>query len=145
MKRIEQVRAALLLTPVLFAAALLAAGLLFAAPAAAGVETRPCAECGMDTVVSGRFTARLVQGTDFHYFCDIGDLVAFLNRKKPAEFQAEVRDFPTGSWIDARSAFYALDKKLYRTPMGWGIAAFKDAAAAPGPTVSFDAIRKAQP
>jgi nitrous oxide reductase accessory protein NosL len=125
--------------------AFLAAGLLFTAPAATAGQTVPCTECGMNTVVAGRFTARIVQGKEHLYFCDIGDLVAYLNRQKPAEFRAEVRDFPTGAWIDARSAFYARDKKLYKTPMGWGIAAFKDAAAAPGQPVSFDALRKAQP
>jgi hypothetical protein len=123
----------------------IAAALLSPVPAAAAGETRPCAECGMDTLLSGRFTARLAQEKDFQYFCDIGDLVAHLNRKKPTTYRAEVRDFPTGAWIDARAAFYARDKQLYKTPMGWGIAAFKDAAAAPGQPVSFDALRKALP
>lgn len=127
--------------------ALLAALLLAAPHALAGPtgQTVPCVECGMQAKVTGRFTARLLQGTETLYFCDIGDLVVFLNRKKATEFRAEVRDFPTGVWLDARKAFYARDKELYRTPMGWGVAAFKDRTATAAPLMDLDALRKALP
>lgn len=127
------------------AAGVLGAVLLFSPRPAAAGETAPCAECGMATTLTGRFTARIIQGKDTLFFCDIGDLIVFLNRQKMAEFRAEVRDFPTGEWLDARQAFYAREKKLYLTPMSWGIAAFRDPAAAPGPTLAFDALRKALP
>jgi nitrous oxide reductase accessory protein NosL len=102
-----------------------------------------CAECGMDTRIGGRFTARLVVGAETRYFCDIGDLVAFLGRTRPAAFDAAVHDFPSGEWVGARTAFFVVDKKAYSTPMGWGVAAFRDRAAAPPSALGFDALREA--
>ena len=77
------------------------------------------------------------------YFCDIGDLVAFIGRTHPKEFAAAVHDFASGEWLDAAKAFYVIDKKNYPTPMGWGIAAFRDRAAATGAPLDFEALRKA--
>lgn len=117
--------------------------------AAAAAEPAPatpvfsCAECGMSAQVAGRFTARLVKGETTLYFCDIGDLVSFMGRTQPKGFAAAVRDLPSGEWVDAGAAFFVIDKKAYATPMGWGVAAFRDRSAAPGAALDFEALRKA--
>jgi nitrous oxide reductase accessory protein NosL len=103
-----------------------------------------CAECGMNTKVTNRFTARIVQGGATLYFCDIGDLAAFLARTQPKEFAASVRDFPSGEWIDAGTASFVIDKKTYLTPMGWGVAAFRDRECVIGKSMDFEAFRKAR-
>jgi nitrous oxide reductase accessory protein NosL len=127
--------------------ALLAALAAAAVPRAGAQEpaakTVPCAECGMDAEIAGRFSARLVVGTETQYFCDIGELVAYLARVRPAAFEAAVHDLPSGEWVDARAAFFVIDKKAYETPMSWGVAAFRDRSAAPGTALGFDALREA--
>jgi nitrous oxide reductase accessory protein NosL len=130
---------------VLFAAlaGLLPTRLLAAAEPQPAGATFSCAECGMSGEVAGRYTARLVGGGATRYFCDIGDLVAFIRRTRPNEFSAAVRDFPSGEWIDASAAFFVIDKKNFATPMGWGIAAFRDSAAAPGTALGWEALGKA--
>ena len=105
--------------------------------------TVPCAECGMSAEIAGRFTSRLVSGGATRYFCDIGDLVSFVERTHPKEYVAGVRDFPTGEWLDAGAAFFVIDKKAYATPMGWGVAAYRDRTAATGTALDFEALRKA--
>ena len=96
----------------------------------------------MSAKVDGRFTARLVQGGNTLYFCDIGDLVAFIERTHPKEYSASVHDFKTGEWIDAGKAFFGIDKKTYSSPMGWGIAAFRDMADVSGPPLDFESLRQ---
>lgn len=102
-----------------------------------------CAECGMSARVANRFTSRLVQGGSTLYFCDIGDLVAFIERTHPKDYAAAVHDFSSGEWIDAGKAFFVIDKKVFSSPMGWGIAAFRERAAVAGSTLDFEALRKA--
>lgn len=135
----------------LLAAALLAGAwsCLLPAGTAAGAEPAvpelviKCAECGMKAKVTNRFTARLVQGGSTSYFCDIGDLAAFIERTHLKEYAAAVHDFPTGEWIDVSKAFFVIDSKTYASPMGWGIAAFRDRAAAVGAPLDFEALRRA--
>ena len=102
-----------------------------------------CAECGMSAKIADRFTARIVQGGSTLYFCDIGDLAAFIDRKHPEEYAAAVHDFKSGEWIDAGRAFFVIDKKAFASPMGWGVAAFRDVTAATGAALDFEALRKA--
>jgi nitrous oxide reductase accessory protein NosL len=115
----------------------------FALPTVA--ETITCTECGMMLEVGSKFTAKIVQEGKDLYFCDIGDLFAYLNRKKPQNVRIQVKDFPSGAWIDARSASYVRSAKKFNSPMGWGIAAFQDGndAAAYGSALDFDAAMKA--
>lgn len=102
-----------------------------------------CAECGMDAKVANRYTSRIVlDGTTLH-FCDIGDLVAFLERTQPKKYAASVHDFESGEWIDVGTAFFVIDRKTYLTPMGWGIAAFRNRAAVVRASLDFEALRKA--
>jgi nitrous oxide reductase accessory protein NosL len=102
-----------------------------------------CAECGMSAKVANRYTSRLVQGASVLYFCDIGDLAAFIERTHPKEYAAAVHDFASGEWTDVGTAFFVIDKKTYLTPMGWGIAAFRDRAGVSGAPLDFEALRKA--
>ncbi len=92
---------------------------------ALAVETR-CTECGMMVKMDSKFTAKITQGDTTLYFCDIGDLFMYLRKKNIKDAPAEVKDYTTGEWIDARKAYYVNSSKKFSTPMGWGIAAFKD-------------------
>jgi nitrous oxide reductase accessory protein NosL len=112
-----------------------------AAPAAEQVVS--CGECGMSAKVSNRFTARIVQGGTTTYFCDIGDMVAYVRRTDPKEYAAAVHDFKSGEWVDARQASYVIDKKIFATPMSWGVAAFRAREEATGVPLDFEAVRKA--
>jgi copper chaperone NosL len=105
----------------LVTAAFLTAG--FSLSASAALIT--CAECGMTSDPGSPFTARIIDNGKELYFCDIGDLFVYLNRKKAQGVQAQVKDFPSGEWFDARAAHY-VQSKTFNSPMGWGIAAFKD-------------------
>ncbi len=122
------------------------AGLLIflcALPAAA--EKITCAECGMTSDLASKFTSRIVEGGKALFFCDIGDLFTYLVRKKPQNVRAEVKDYKTGEWLDARQAFYVHAGEKFISPMGWGIAAFKDRkdAAGHGSVMDFDGALKA--
>ena len=93
-------------------------------------ENVRCTECGMMVDMNSRFTAKIVQGDATSYFCDIGDLFSYLKRNKPATIRAAVQDHPSGEWIDANTAYYVHDEKKFKTPMGWGFAAFRDKSRA---------------
>jgi nitrous oxide reductase accessory protein NosL len=117
--------------------------LLASAPvSAAGMK---CAECGMMVKMDSKFSAKIVQGDTTIPFCDIGDLFVFLNKKSVKNGKAKVRDFTTGAWIDARKAYYVMSNKKFKTPMGWGIAAFKEKseAAKSGKASDFAGTAKA--
>jgi nitrous oxide reductase accessory protein NosL len=105
-----------------------------------------CAECGMSAKFANRYTSRIVvQRADTLYFCDIGDLVVFIARTQPKEYAASVRDFKSGEWLDAGTAYFVIDKKTFSTPMGWGIAAFRERAGVTGTATAmdFESLRKA--
>jgi len=123
----------------------LAALLLVLFSLSASAETITCAECGMTSDLASKFTSKLMQAEKTLYFCDIGDLLTYLNRKKPENARPEVKDYESGQWIDAHAAFFVRAEKKFRTPMGWGIAAFKDdkAAAGYGTVMGFDDAAKA--
>ena len=132
------------------AVALLVA-LLLPAPTRAAAGQEPavpervvtCAECGMSAKVDGRFSSRIVQGGSTLYFCDMGDLVAFIERTHPKELVAATHDYKSGEWVEVDKAFFVIDKKTFATPMGWGVAAFRDRAEATGVPLDFEALRKA--
>lgn len=103
-----------------------------------------CAECGMMVMMDSKFTSRITQGDTVQYFCDIGDLFTYLKKKNPQNAGIEVRDYISGEWIDARKAFYVNAGKKFSTPMGWGIAAFKNKndGAQSGSVADFEAMTK---
>jgi nitrous oxide reductase accessory protein NosL len=122
-----------------------AALLVFLCSLPAAAETITCAECGMSSDLGSKFTSRIVQGEKILYFCDIGDLFTYLNRKKPQNILAEVKDYNTGEWLDAYTAYYVHAPKKFKSPMGWGIASFKDRndAAGYGSVMNFSGTVKA--
>ncbi len=104
-----------------------------------------CTECGMTVRTDSKFTSKITQGDTTQYFCDIGDLFTYLKRKGLPDTKIEVKDYPSGEWIDARKAFYVTSGKKFNTPMGWGIAAFKDKneASQSGNATDFENTAKA--
>ncbi len=119
--------------------------LLLLSAGAASAETVKCTECGMTCDLASKFIARIVQRDQTNYFCDVGDLFSYLNRKKPDVSRVEVRDYESGAWTDAHKAYFVRAEKKFRTPMGWGIAAFADKgkAAEYGAAMDLDAAAKA--
>jgi copper chaperone NosL len=112
--------------------------------AISAAETIKCSECGMMVEVNSKFASKIVQADKTLYFCDIGDLFTYLKKNKQNVFKMEVKDYKTGEWIDARAAYYVHDENKFRTPMGWGIASFKDQKDAEefGAVKDFDASAK---
>ncbi len=110
-----------------------------------GAEPIHCTECGMMLDVHSPFTAKITQGEKISYFCDIGDLFTYLKRKSSEGASIEVKDFVSNEWIDGRKAFFVKAEKKFRTPMGWGIASFKDKdkASESGTPMDFDTMAKA--
>jgi nitrous oxide reductase accessory protein NosL len=104
-----------------------------------------CTECGMTVRMDSKFTSKITQGDTTQYFCDIGDLFTYLKKKNASDSKIEVKDYTSGEWIDARKAFYVTSGKKFNTPMGWGIAAFKDKneASQSGNALDFENTAKA--
>jgi len=104
-----------------------------------------CTECGMKVDIASKFSAKTTQGDTTLFFCDIGDLFAYLKKHTANDVRIEVKDFASGAWLDARKAFYVHAEQKFSTPMGWGIAAFinKDDAAKFGIAMDFEATAKA--
>ncbi len=104
-----------------------------------------CTECGMMVRTDSKFVSKITQGDATQYFCDIGDLFTYLKKKGLPDAKIEVKDYTSGEWIDARKAFYVTSGKKFNTPMGWGIAAFKDKneASQSGNAMDFENTAKA--
>ncbi len=122
----------------------LAALLVLAATAPCRAEDPRCAGCGMKVDMESRFASRIVQGEKTLMFCDVGDLLTFLDGKPALVAAALARDHGSGEWIRAQDASYVRSEKAFRTPMRWGIAAFKnrkDAAAYGAPMDLAQALR----
>ncbi len=93
---------------------------------ASGAEKQRCAHCGMMVDETSPFSARIVVENKTLWFCYIGDMALYLREKKADPAQAQVKDFPSGAWVPAAQAFYVSSPKKFRTPMGWGVAAFRN-------------------
>jgi len=93
---------------------------------------------------ASHFSARYLQGDKFLPFCDIGDLLTYLKKKGLSSVKARVRDVKSGEWLEAGKAWYVQSEKIFKTPMGWGIAAFKDRKDAEtfGTPLEFSALLK---
>lgn len=111
-----------------------------------------CDHCGM-IINDERFAAGVVVQTQpQHYehriFDDIGDMLAYAHEiEAPLEIVAYyVHDYQSREWLDARQATYVQGDAM-STPMGSGLAAFADHAAAAahaqatqGHLVDFDTV-----
>ena len=98
-------------------------------PPAIVMDRSACSKCGM--LISERAYAAAVRSTDGHdqVFDDIGCLVAAL-RQAPAEgAHYWFHDAATSEWITGADPIFVVSPEL-RTPMGGGIVAYRDAAAA---------------
>ncbi len=100
--------------------------LLSLAAVAGSAEKIKCAECGMMVDTGSKFYAWIVQDGNELPFCDIGDLLTYINKKSLSPATARVKDYPSGETIEADKALYVHAEKAFKTPMGWGIAAFKN-------------------
>jgi len=118
---------------------------VFSSATVSAAEMIKCSECGMTVDVNSKFASKSVQAEKTLYFCDIGDMFSYVKRTRQDGFRAEVKDYKTGEWIDAHAAYYVHAEKKISTPMGWGIAAFKDKKDAGefGAVMDFDATAKA--
>lgn len=106
------------------------AGATFAAEAQ---KTPVCAQCNMKVTDAEKKTSAYlpnVPGMGPSHFCDIGCAIQSRNnecatRQMTFDSNAVVYDFLTGEAVPAEKAFFAF-KSTFRTPMGYGIVAFKD-------------------
>jgi len=103
-------------------------------------EQDSCQRCNM--ILSDRFHAAQVRykpagaPTEVYLFDDVGCAVVWLEEqewKSDPATELWVNEYKTGSWIDARKAFYITGQQ---TPMQYGLGA--QLAATPG-SVSFEA------
>lgn len=129
----------------LFIIAIIAVSLTILSASSILAADMKCAECGMMVDRESKFYAWIVQDGNELPFCDIGDLLTYLNKKSLSPAMARVRDYLSGETIDADKALYVHAEKAFRTPMGWGIAAFKNRqeAAKFGTVMDFSGAAKA--
>lgn len=87
-------------------------------------------EMGM-FVVDPRYTvAALPEEGDWILFDDIGEVFKYRGGRPDQTFRAIwVNDFHDQTWLDAEDAWYLQSPGLH-SPMGWGVAAFAEEAAA---------------
>jgi copper chaperone NosL len=89
-----------------------------------------CEACGM-IIGEARFAAAsLTADGQAHKFDDIGDMLAYHQQHPEAEVRAWfVHDYPTQTWLRGETAFYVRSAEI-DSPMGHGLAAFAEQAAA---------------
>jgi len=107
-----------------------------------------CEGCGM-LISDAKFAAAVIDTqARAHKFDDIGEMLMYLG--KHPEIQARAyfaHDYNTQSWLRGETAFYVTGAKII-SPMGSGIAAFAEQAAASefaarvqGTVLKFDELR----
>ncbi len=118
---------------------ILAAFGLLAACAPKAIEIKPpeiaygrdmCDRCGM-IISEPRFASAIqLENGESLKFDDAGEMFAYYAANPDLKILAWwVHDFPSETWIDGKEAFYVQSKTL-STPMGSGIACFKEKAEA---------------
>ena len=130
---------------------------LFMAACAGSGEPQPpqiaygrdmCAQCGM-TIDDERFAAALVmQDGKTRIFDDAGEMFTYQADHPDETVRAWfVHDYATKAWVNGEKATYVVSDKV-RSPMGTGVAAFAERAAADsfsgemnGKLLSFDEAR----
>jgi copper chaperone NosL len=96
-----------------------------------------CAQCNMKVADNEKKVSAYlpnIKGMGPSHYCDIGCAVQSRNnecatRQMVFDGNAVVYDLFTGEAVPAEKAFFAF-KSSFRTPMGYGIVAFKDKAEA---------------
>ena len=110
-----------------------------------------CDECGM-IIDEPRFAAAsLTTDSMMSKFDDIGDMLAFHAGRPDVQVHAWfVHDYNTEEWMRGETAFYVRSAQIV-SPMGHGIAAFRDRSAAEtfaggigASVLTFDALRAAR-
>ena len=98
-------------------------------PPAIAIDRSACSRCGM--LISERAHAAAVRSADGHdqLFDDIGCLVATVRAGLPHDVQYWFNDAADGEWIRSVDPTFVVAASL-RTPMGGGIVAYRDRAAA---------------
>lgn len=93
--------------------------------------TDTCDSCGM-MISDLRYAAEIIGRDRVWKFDDVGEMFAFSRKQRLGRNRIRdmfVHDFPGRSWLPAKSATYVVVSEL-ESPMGSGIAAFKDREAA---------------
>lgn len=95
-------------------------------------------EMGM-FVVDPRYTvATLPEGQEWLLFDDIGEFLRYTQIHSDVRFDIMwVPDFNDESWVKAEEAWYLESRELTSSPMGWGIATFKDEQSAKDAAAKF--------
>lgn len=145
--------------PLVAAAGLLVAGGFLAACQGGGDPLAPpdiaygedvCDQCGM-IISDERFAAAAIVETaagqtEARRFDDIGDMLAYRHNPEVEVLRWWVHDHDSLEWIDARNATFVQSEAI-GSPMGFGLAAFADAAVAEakrtewgGETFDFEAL-----
>lgn len=99
-----------------------------------------CHVCGMKVDSGSPFSAQAVnKDGKLLAFCDIGDMLIYYSGAKEKPDKVYVKDYNSKAWIPALNAVYIKSEKI-KTPMAWGIAAFKEKADATkfGVTLNFN-------
>lgn len=107
-----------------------------------------CDECGMLIDEPGFAAASLTTDRVMSKFDDIGDMLVYHARRPELGVRAWfVHDHDSEEWIRGETAFYVLSSRI-ASPMGHGIAAFRDRSAAEAfageigaSVLTFDALR----
>lgn len=89
------------------------------------------AEMGMP-VVDPRYTAAVLPAGEDGWilFDDNGEFLKYYQVHDGSYAAMWVHDFNDESWVKAQDAWYLESRELTTSPMGWGVAAFKDEASA---------------
>jgi copper chaperone NosL len=94
------------------------------------VDRTPCAHCGMLVSEPVYAAAYRTAGSTPRVFDDIGCLLEEARREaRPDALHFWFHDAAGGTWIDGKDALFVAASSL-ATPMGGGVIAFRDAAAA---------------
>jgi nitrous oxide reductase accessory protein NosL len=89
------------------------------------------AEMGMP-VVDPRYTVAALpeDSNEWILFDDVGEFLKYIQTRS-TEFEVMwVHDFNDESWVEAQDAWYLESRELTTSPMGWGVATFKDEESA---------------
>lgn len=89
------------------------------------------AEMGMP-VVDPRYTVAALpeESNEWVLFDDVGEFLKYIQTRS-TEFEIMwVHDFNDESWVEAQDAWYLESRELTTSPMGWGVATFKDEESA---------------